>query len=531
MHPKHSILDSNRLNGLIENIPGIIYSCAMDENWTMEYINTGIFDLTGYAAESFINNRDLSFASIIHPDDADRVEKSVMEAVKSQRAYTIEYRILDIKQQVIWVYEKGRAQYNREGSPLWLDGAILDITERKTIEHIDLLTQRLLTELAQETPLITALTHVCESIEQLWPKLKCAILTQEPDSYNTKIIGPGLSQKYIDEIIQYYSSNGLSTGNQTKTVTINQQLEYIFQQIGLYPCLTTEIKGPNQHTNGLITLYSNAPKTSDTLQQVTMQKVSYFINLACQKNHQDEELRRTKYAAEQASNAKTEFLSRMSHELRTPLNAILGFSQLIKLDNDFPEKHRDGVQEIHTAGNHLLSLVNEVLDLSSIETGNAKITSECIDTSDIVGQSIKLVSPAAKKKNITVINKTDSKTHIQVHADPLRLKQILINYLSNAIKYGDPDGTVILSINAEEHKIVRFNITDDGPGLSLNQCARLFKPFERLGHANSSIEGNGIGLVTCKNLAQLMNGQVGVTSKPGIGSTFWVDLPKCCSGL
>ncbi|MCK4704744.1 MAG: DUF3365 domain-containing protein [Gammaproteobacteria bacterium] len=233
------------------------------------------------------------------------------------------------------------------------------------------------------------------------------------------------------------------------------------------------------------------------------------------------ELEQEKLKAIEANNAKSEFLSRMSHELRTPMNAVLGFSQLIKLDAK-TEIEKDNCNEIISAGNHLLELINEVLDLAKIESGNLDIILKPVDIDNVIGDTLKLVAPLSKDKGIHISEYIA--TGFYVYADKTRLKQILLNLVSNAIKYNSDNGSVKVSVTSQENGIIRINIIDTGSGLNEDQLRDLFIPFNRLGAEHGGVDGIGIGLVISKQLTEAMNGKIGVVSTPNKGCTFWIEL-------
>lgn len=227
--------------------------------------------------------------------------------------------------------------------------------------------------------------------------------------------------------------------------------------------------------------------------------------------------------ADKSNQAKSEFLSSMSHELRTPLNAILGFGQLLEIDKDRLEHEQQMyVDEILTAGSHLLSLINDVLDLSKIESGNLNVSIEKVVIDDVLKESLSLVRAIAQDRNITIIDKLSGSGY-NVNADFSRLKQVVINLLSNAVKYNRADGSITISGELIANKHLRISVTDTGQGLTQQEISKLFKPFVRL-QKEDNVEGTGIGLVISKNLTHLMGGSLGVKSTPNVGSTFWIEL-------
>jgi len=247
-----------------------------------------------------------------------------------------------------------------------------------------------------------------------------------------------------------------------------------------------------------------------------------------QRLQSEQELRTARESAEEANKAKSKFLSRMSHELRTPLNAILGFGYLLRTNTDQPlsDSQSDNVQEMLIAGEHLLDLVNEILDLSRIESGRLELKLECIAITPIIEKCLAQINPLATSNNITC--KFDSGFTGLVEADQKRLKQVLINLLSNAIKYNKNNGTINIYCTKETQQI-RVSIQDTGRGITDDAKQYLFKPFERIDSAYDGIEGTGIGLAMVKQLVEGMHGKVGVDSTIGVGSTFWFELPICTS--
>ena len=226
--------------------------------------------------------------------------------------------------------------------------------------------------------------------------------------------------------------------------------------------------------------------------------------------------------AEAANRAKSEFLSRMSHELRTPLNAILGFAQLLEMDS-LSDEQRENVAYISRAGRHLLELINEVLDISRIESGQMTISLEAVSIGDLVQELAAFVAPLADARRV-VLDTSKASADGHVLADRQRLKQVLLNLLSNAVKYNRQGGSVTIRCDPVGADRLRIAVVDSGYGIAPEYLDRLFRPFERLGAEQGAVEGTGMGLALSKGLVEAMGGSIGAESTLDVGSTFWLEL-------
>ena len=360
-----------RYRTVLANIPGAVYRCAHDEDWTMRFLSDQIEDLTGYPAADFVDNAVRTYDSVIHPEDRKRVAAEVAEAIGRREPWNIRYRVVHRSGETRWVGERGRASAaDGADSDGWLDGVVVDLTQEVEMEG----------------------------------RLQSAMR-----------------------------------------------------------------------------------------------------------------------AAEEANRAKSDFLSNMSHELRTPLNGVLGYAQILERDEALRDRHQANVQSILHCGEHLLSLINDVLDLSKIEAGRMEIHDEPLEVAGLVRRVSDIVSQRAAEKGLNLTVDVADEVPAAIVADRAKLRQILINLLGNAVKFTE-EGAIGLRVGVRNGSRVVFRVEDSGVGMTEEELAVVFDAFRQAEGGRKS-GGTGLGLAICTRLAEHMGGELTVESEPGRGSVFTLDLP------
>lgn len=260
----------------------------------------------------------------------------------------------------------------------------------------------------------------------------------------------------------------------------------------------------------------------------------YIFEDVTESKLRETELKNARREAEVANSAKSEFLSRMSHELRTPLNSILGFAQLLELSE--PTKiQQKGISHILQSGRHLLDLINEVLDISRIESGRIQTAPEAVELKPLLDEMFDIIKPIALTRNISLLYNNPDGNPLFIWVDRQRIKQVLLNLLNNAVKYNKQNGAIevsarLITAAAPESSVVHIDVADTGLGIPDDDIPKIFMPFERASAAHTNIEGTGLGLSVSKKMIEAMDGRIGVESVKGVGSTFWIEVPVAVIG-
>ena len=473
------------------------------------YWSDRIWPLFGYEKELTDTTYE-NFMAAIHPDDRAFVGEAVGNCVEKNEEYNVEHRVVWPDGSIHWLHEKGDVARDGNGAPLHMLGVVQDITARKKTEMELAKQERQLLE-AQSMARVGNWEADLLSGDLAWSDEIYRIFGYEPGSFKPSV-------KAFHQAIHPDDLTTVIESEKNAEATGKHDVEHrILQPDGTVRYVHELAKAEVDEEGNLI-------KMSGTVQDITDRKLA------------EQSIISAREEAETANRAKSEFLSSMSHELRTPMNAIMVFGQLLKMDfvNPLSDDQNENVSEILKASDHLLELINEVLDLARIEAGRIDLSIEDVQAGRVIVESLQLILPLAEKRGVTIkLLRGDSEISVSdlsteqsiVRADHTRMKQVIINLLSNAVKYNVENGNITITCSKSENKNLRISITDSGLGIPKEQSEHLFTAFNRLGAETTDVEGTGIGLVITKNIVELMGGSIGYESNNGAGSTFWFELP------
>ena len=487
---------------MVQIIPAVVYRLLShpDGRRRLSFINQQIEPMLGISPAQVAADPDL-LHSMRHPDDVGRVEAAAAQASRDGTPLQIEYRLCLPSGDVRTVQMFSASTAPVDGWAVRV-GMIFDITERRRVEE------------------------ALRTSGEVW---KRALLS----------MGDGVWDWYVQDHIEFLSPGGkaLLGYGADELVDTPQALDDLTHPDDRARMLTDR----KLHLDGLTPSYVNEHRMrSRGGEWVTVLSRGVILQRDAQgqalrmigtltdvsQARQADALRVERDRAAAADLSKSQFLSRVSHELRTPLNAILGFAQLLHLDTELQERQRSWVRHVLDSGRHLLALVDDVLDLSSVQTGQLPFVIESVALWALVDEVSTMLGASAVASAVTLhAEPADRDPALRVLADRRRLKQILSNLMSNAVKYNRPGGWVRVSVLRHEG-VAEINVVDSGLGMNEEQMARLFNPFERVGAQHGSIAGTGLGLALSRQLAEAMGGAIGVSSAPGEGARFSLRLPQ-----
>ena len=428
--------------------------------------------------------------ALIHPDDVPRVVATAAESLTTERPVDMEARYRRSDGSYRYVLTRRMVRRNADGEPIEYVGVALDVTEQVSeARRAQELARRL--EVAASAAGLGIWSREPGRDRGEWNAQMFEMIGR-PQS-----LGVPMRAEWLSEVVHPDDRERMRTAHAELRATQDVTVEHEYR-----------IVRPDGEVRWLVSRARNEEREAGSVQ----------FGIAIDVTERQEKL-----VAQRESQAKSEFLARMSHELRTPLNAVLGFAQLLRLEPALTgSASQEKVRHILSAGEHLLSLINDVLDLSSLESGEVRLDLRPVRLAEVLQEAQALVEPAAREAGVSI---DVDQTAAVVRADRIRTRQVVINLLSNAVKYNTSRGHIHVSVTDGAHDVV-LTVADTGRGMTRQQMAHLFEPFNRLGVEREGIEGAGVGLSVVKALVERMGGSVQVQSTPGVGSRFEIHLPR-----
>ena len=496
------------------------------------------------------------FLSHVHADDEPELCATIKHSIEHGCEYSVAYRYTWPDGSVHWIEGRGDVSRVSDNNGVHLLGIVQDITERKALEINTEQQKALLTLLRTGMSMFMAAQNIGGVAAYLLRGLM--ELNRSALGFVGEIVTDADENLRVKPHAVLFGANSVYEPLVQGSEYLDEMLTPVFQPVlqGGRKLLDNGVDGPvlanaslghtvdianvmtlpiyhGENFVGIFSLMNRAQGFSEEMIEFLQPFIASYgvlINAhrgQVQEQRMREELVVARDAAQRANQMKSQFLSSVSHELRTPLNAILGFGQLLQVDGEklFDEEQRENVQEILNAGDHLLRLVDDILDLARIEAGKIALSYETVELGAVVESTLLLLRPLAKMAQISLEYDAECFQGKVIWVDQVRLKQVLINLLSNAIKYNRQDGSVVISCHCEAADFLVVSITDTGAGIPRDRISEIFTPFGRLDAESRGIPGTGIGLVLSREMVQIMGGRLEVESEEEVGTTFKLYLP------
>ena len=488
-----TLLESERrLSTLMSNLPGLAYRCKNDKDWTMEFVSQGCFEITGYQPDDLINNKKLSFNSLIAPEYQDIVWKQWQNAIAANRSYTGEYQVIASDGKRKWVWEQGQAVYNLQGEVIAIEGFIQDITNRK------------LTEIA----LINSEVKYRNLVEN-------ALVGVYSTYTNGEII---IVNDALSRMLEYDSPEDfLTVQNVLKVYANPADRDLMIERMRPHGKITDYelvwLTRSGREITVLISATINGDIISGMVMDITHRKQT------------EQKLLEQKERAEQSDKLKAAFLANISHEIRTPLNGIIGFADIL-IQQEISEEDKEQYSNlIHNLSGQLLSIVNDILEISRIETNQIKLSIAPVNINQTLLKLFSSFENQARDKHLTFeMNSELTENQSVVYGDGSRLVQVLTHLLNNAIKF-TYSGSIHLGCRLINEKLF-FYVKDTGIGIQPENREIIFERFRQVEDTlTRKFGGSGLGLSISKALVELMGGEISVDCDSATGSTFYFTIP------
>ncbi|HLO52343.1 MAG TPA: response regulator [Kamptonema sp.] len=538
-----------RFRTLVDNIPGAIYRCIFNLDITVEFLSDAVEEIVGYRASEFIHNRLRKWTSIIHPQDREMVKSTIKKAVAFKQPFILEYRVIHANGSIRWVYDKGQGYFARDGGLLWIDGAIFDISDRKQQEET-------LQRRAKIDSLLSNIsrTFLDRDIDTAI-NFTLGVMGEYTTSDRSYIIRYSESQNQMTNTHEWCAEGIAAMIGDLQAIS-TQTYSWFHQQLASHKIvkisrlsdlppeaaadkaeferagIQSTINVPLIHSGNRVGFIGlNTVRTSKywNAEEINLLKlVGEIVAISLARHEAEVAQQKAAQAALAASKSKSEFLANMSHELRTPLTAILGLSEALRDEVFGPltTKQHQKLATIEQSGQHLLELINDVLDLSKIESGKMELQLANADIQGLCDASLAFVRQQAHQKQIKLTAQIPPRIG-KIKVDERRMRQVLINLLSNAVKFTPDGGAVWIEVKPDlEHEVLHFSIADTGIGISLENIGKLFQPFVQVDSSfTRRYAGTGLGLALVRQVVELHGGSVSLESELERGSRFTVSLP------
>jgi PAS domain S-box-containing protein len=517
---------------LVNNLPGFTYRCQNDENWTMNFISNGCEEITGYTPDDFINNKNISFDDIIDPDYTQKIREKWNVILKKRSIFEYEYQIVTKNQKKKWIWEKGCGIYSDKGDLQFLEGFITDITERKRTEQI----QNVLFNISNAVIRTTDLKDLIEIIrvelgnivdtknfyialyDSITDTITSPFMADEKDSFGSFPAGKTLTYYVIKT-----QKPLLATKEKIKELEESGDVEGFGSDSEIWLGVPLKVGGK---VTGVFAVQSYTDENAyDESDCEVLEFIADQISISIDRKKAEQELIQALEKATESERLKKAFLNNFSHEIRTPMNGILGFVDLLKIPDLTGDDKQKYINIIEASGDRMLVTVNDLVNISMIESGQAKVLLSDINIVEQVEDIYSLLKLEADKKGLALLlNNSISANEALVSTDRNKIYGVLTNLVKNAIKFTHK-GSVEFGCSIKGDNL-EFYVTDTGIGIPKNRQVAIFDRFVKADIEDKAVfEGSGLGLSIAKSFVEMLGGSLWVESQEGVGSQFYFTIP------